>query len=243
MPSPRTSSVKNKKLFAAAAIITAAALVYIAIPKGESPKQTASSVIGIAPKDFHGIPPEGTGGDPDLNRQKNRWAAPAEAAEMSVSQVIALPHDELSLMGREMRSKWSTPAASQAAMNENRGIQVVGYLAHAKESGSETCNGKSDTYHDFHIWITESPEENKNQGIIVEATPFWKEQYPAWQLNAFEKLASRNEKVRVSGWILWDSEHADEVGKSRGSLWEVHPFTKFEYFSGGKWQELGSGPL
>ncbi|MDP4229081.1 MAG: hypothetical protein Q8916_01600 [Bacteroidota bacterium] len=246
MPSTRNSPSKSKTLLIAAAIAISGALIYIAIPKGESPKQAeqnASSFSGIAPKDFHGIPPEGTGGDPDLNRKKNRWVAPIDVTPMTVSQVIGLPHDDLSLMGKESRSKWSEAARAQAAASESRGIQVVGYLAHAKESGAESCNGKNDIYHDFHIWITESPGENKNQGIIVEATPFWKEQFPAWRLSTFEKLASGQAQVRVTGWLLWDQEHGDEVGKSRGSLWEIHPFTKFEYFSGGKWVELASAPL
>jgi hypothetical protein len=237
------SSSKSKKILVATAAIAAGIGIYSLLHKGGTTNTEPIQVVGVAPKDFHGIPPEGTGGDPNLNREKNRWAAPAAIEEMSVAQVIALPHDELSAMGRESRSRWSSAAAEQASANENRGVQVVGYLAHAKESGAEACNGKSDVYHDFHIWITASPGEDKRNGIVVEAIPFWKEQFPSWQLKAFENLASNNAKVRVSGWILWDEEHGDEVGKSRGSLWEVHPVTKFEVSSGGKWEDLQIGVI
>ena len=159
---------------------------------------------------------------------------------MTVSAIIALPHDELSAVGRKDRNNWTSAATAQAAANENRGVQVTGYLAATRESGSESCNGKSDVYHDFHLWITESPGVDKRNGIVVEAIPFWKEQFPAWQLKTFEKLVSEHAKVRVSGWILWDEEHGDEVGKSRGSLWEVHPITKFEVLSGDTWKELSA---
>ena len=233
--------MKNKKILFGAVLLVAIAIVcYFTLHQSDSKKIEPAHVIGSAPSDFHGIPPEGTGGDPELNKEKNRWAASAEFIPLSVSQIISLPHDALDLTGKEKRSRWSSSAIDQASANENRGVQVVGYLAHAKESGSEACNGKSEIYHDFHIWITESPGEDKSSGVIVEATPFWKEQFPSWQLRTFEKLASVHAKVRVSGWILWDEEHGDEVGKSRGSLWEVHPFTKFEVFSGGKWIDLGS---
>ena len=237
------SSSKSKKILVATAAIAAGIGIYSVLHKSGTTNTEPVQVVGIAPKDFHGIPPEGTGGDPNLNREKNRWVAPAKILEMSVTQVIALSDNELSAMGKESRSKWSSAAVEQASANENRGVQVVGYLAHAKESGSEACNGKSDLYHDFHIWITESGGEDKRNGIVVEAIPYWKEQFPSWKLGTFEKLALENAKVRVSGWILWDQEHGDEVGKSRGSLWEVHPITKFEVFSGGKWEELKTGVI
>src|ERR1041385_5268403 len=95
----------KKKYFIAAAIAISGALIYIALPKGESLQDAEkSSVIGVAPHDFHGILPEGTGGDPDLSRLKNRWVAPAVVSQMSVSQVIALEHDILDQMGKARRN-------------------------------------------------------------------------------------------------------------------------------------------
>ena len=233
--------MKKNRILIIGVVLIVIALIYFAIPKGRQEKETERSAPlykGTAPSDFHGIPPEGIGGDPELNKEKNRWAMPAAVTQVSVSQIISFPHDALDMMGKEKRSKWTSSASDQASANENRAVEVIGYLAHVKESGPEACNGHSDIYHDFHLWITESPGEDKNKGIVIEAIPFWKEQFPAWLLLTFEKLASQNAKVRVSGWVLWDEEHGDEVGKSRGSLWEVHPFTKFEVFSGGKWVEL-----
>ena len=233
----------NKKFLLVAVLMVIIGIgVYFAFHKSNRQNVEPAHIYGSAPNDFHGIPPEGIGGDPELNREKNRWAASANFIPLRVSQIISLPHDALDMMGKEKRSRWSSSAIDQAAVNENRGIEVVGYVAHAKESGSEACNGKSEIYHDFHIWITETPGEDKSQGIIIEAIPYWKEQFPSWKLETFEKLANEHAKVRVSGWVLWDEEHGDEVGKSRGSLWEVHPFTKFEIYSGGKWVDLGAEP-
>lgn len=234
-------STRNRILIAIA-ITASGALLYVAIQKNESPTQAGKIAIlaSTAPKDFHGIPPEGVGGDPLLNKLKNRWSAPIEIKTMTISQIIDLPHGELSKQGAKDRIRWSSAAATEASTEESLGVQTEGYLAKVRESGSETANGRNDIYHDFHLWITESPGKNKNTGIIVEAIPFWKEHFSGWQLHAFEKLANANAKVRVTGWVFWDQEHGSEVGKSRGSLWEIHPVTKFEVFSGGQWQELSS---
>jgi len=237
-------SKNNNKIIVLSILVVAAFVIYIAVRKNGSLQRSERSsphVIGVAPKDFHGITPEGIGGDPELNRQKNRWSAPAKVEDLTISQVIALPHDALDMMSNEKRSRWNDNALDQAAKSEDRGVQVIGYLAQVREEGPEACNGKSDIYHDFHLWITESPYQNKNTGIVVEAIPFWKEQHSAWRFETFEKLAFEHTRVRVTGWILWDQEHGDEVGRSRGSCWEVHPITKFEVFSNGTWLELGQG--
>jgi hypothetical protein len=191
-----------------------------------------------APIDFHGIPPQGFGGDSLLNMEKNRWVAPANYSTMTVADIIMLPNDLLTAIGSKERYTWSSAATNQAAASESKSVVVTGYIYAAKESSNETCNGNNDNYHDFHIWITGSPGEDKSKAIITEATPFWREQFSGWQLATFEELAMQNAQVRISGRIMWDEDHPEEIGSSRASLWEVHPLTKFEYYSGGSWHTL-----
>src|SRR5579872_3059885 len=93
-----------------------------------------------APKDFHGIPPQGTGGDSLLNIQKNRWVAPQYFTDVTVPDMINFPHDLLTAMGSEERYKWTPAAAAQAAGSESRGVRLSGYIIAAKEAGNETCN-------------------------------------------------------------------------------------------------------
>jgi hypothetical protein len=45
----------------------------------------------------------------------------------------------------------------------------------------------------------------------------------------------------VSGWLMMDQEHPDQVGKTRGTLWEVHPVMRLEVERRGGWEPLGSG--
>ena len=52
------------------------------------------------------------------------------------------------------------------------------------------------------------------------------------------QLAKKGARVRVTGWMLWDEEHGSEVGKSRGTLWEIHPVHKIEVFNDGEWIDI-----
>jgi hypothetical protein len=121
---------------------------------------------------------------------------------------------------------------------ESRGMRVTGYLIAAKESGPESCNGYIDSLRDYHIWIGDSSTAGKASSLVVEVTPRWKAIHPEWRLQYFNALARQHAKVRVTGWLMWDEEHANEIDHSRASCWEVHPITKFEVWSGGAWREL-----
>lgn len=202
------------------------------------PKRTTPSVTSATT--FHDIPPEGSGGDPELNRHKNRWSEPASYTDMSVPEIIAFDHSALDDAGRKQRSNWSEAATTQAAKYEQMGVRVEGYLIAAKQSGAESCNGESETYRDDHLWLAASADDQKRDGLVVEVTPYWNERHPEWDLKTLTRLAREHTRIRVSGWILWDEEHADEVGKSRGSQWEIHPITRIEVTQGNGWQLLSA---
>lgn len=187
---------------------------------------------------FHGIPREGSGGDPGLNRQKNRWTEPAAYREATVAEIVAFSHDRLDDAGRKQRAHWSDAAAMQVVQYEQLGVRVEGILVAAKQSGVESCNGGNDLYRDDHLWLGTAPSDAKRDAIVVEVTPFWNERHPEWSVKTLVNLARRHARIRVSGWILWDQEHADEVGKSRGSQWEVHPITRIEVADGNAWHDL-----
>ena len=46
--------------------------------------------------------------------------------------------------------------------------------------------------------------------------------------------------VRISGWTMLDPEHPDQVGKTRGTIWEIHPVMRLDVMqAGGGWRALG----
>jgi hypothetical protein len=186
---------------------------------------------------FNGIPPEGKGGDPLLNLQKNRTTIPEKLEPYSVGQILAIPSTKLEGTDDNTRKYWSDEAKQYAAKWESKGVIVEGYLVKARESGRESANGGSDKYQDYHLWIVQEKNEQRSSSVIAEVTPRIKATKPSWTIENFVKLSNKHTKVRVTGWLLWDEEHGDEVGKSRGSQWEIHPMTKFEIFEKGEWKE------
>ena len=44
----------------------------------------------------------------------------------------------------------------------------------------------------------------------------------------------------VSGWLMLDPEHPDQVGKTRGTIWEIHPVMRMEVEQQGRWVPLDS---
>ena len=231
---------RNRLIIILISLAAAAAYLLLTKPSKDPRVQEASinSTALTAPELFHGIPPEGTGGDPLLNRQKNRWVAPESATDRSISDIFSFAHNQLDLAGKRHRQNWSSSAIDQAAQYERLAVRTEGYLIAVKQTGPETCNGKNDSLRDYHIWIGASPDDVKSSSLIIEITPYYKELHPEWRLRYLQALCEQHSKVRVSGWILWDEEHPEEVDKSRGSQWEIHPVTTFEIYTAGAWSNL-----
>jgi hypothetical protein len=82
------------------------------------------------------------------------------------------------------------------------------------------------------------PNSRKKSCVVVEATPRWQEANDSWDQTHFDDLALHKTPVRITGWLMYDQDHGSEVGKSRASLWEIHPITKIEVKKNGSFEEL-----
>ncbi len=187
-------------------------------------------------------PREGDGGDRLLNVQKNRTEAPAALETLDVPALLALPRR---YEVPRWRDRWPRSFAAQVASEERRGVALEGYLLAAKQSGPESCNCHARDRRDFHIWIGARPATDyldaklaRADAVIVEMTPSVRDLHPGWRLRLLERLAHDRAKVRVEGLLMYDPEHPGELGKTRGTLWEVHPVTGFSVWSGGRWVPL-----
>lgn len=79
---------------------------------------------------------------------------------------------------------------------------------------------------------------SKGRSTITEITPRWRNVNPNWNLKTIGKLIKQKAKFRITGWLMLDPEHPEHIGKTRASLWEIHPITKIEVLNGNKWVEL-----
>lgn len=193
---------------------------------------------GVLAQDFHGCPVEGKGGDPELNRLKNRTGEPASFEAIPFDELAGL--DVPAGVSKKHRVEWPQPTREAAEAQEKRAVQVVGYLLRVKLEGRESPNCYSDeeAERDFHIWLANSPDDDRSEAVVVEVTPRIRALHSSWSRKNLNRFVTQRSRVRISGWLMLDPEHPDQVGKTRATVWEIHPILKIEVWSGGRWREL-----
>lgn len=187
--------------------------------------------------DFHGCPQAGNGSDPYLNSLKNRDKSPTTARLYTVNQLFtatpSLPN------GKVHRSTWTAQQQDLAAQWESRAVMVEGYLLKVVQEGKEACNCGSTTYVDHHLWLAPTPSSSRTTAMVVEVSPRVWGLHPGWDdSKTFQKVIDAKTKVRVTGWLTWDQEHKEQLGKTRRTLWEVHPIHSIQVQSGNQWVTL-----
>jgi hypothetical protein len=188
--------------------------------------------------DFHRCPPTGKGSDPYLNSLKNRDKPPITVKGYTVTRLLnvlpkTLPNRKVS------RSKWSPAQRDLAAKWESRAVTVEGYLLHVVQEGSEACNCGSTQFVDHHLWLAAMPTSSRTNAMVVEVSPRAWPTHPSWSKNAtFQKVITGKTKVRVTGWLTFDQEHKEQLGKTRQTLWEVHPIHWIQVQRGNQWVTL-----
>jgi hypothetical protein len=188
-------------------------------------------------RSFNGCPPEGDGGDPELNRLKNR---------IDDGQYIVAPFEEVERLDwprtieRRRRPDWSAEDKNTVSRYEGLPLTVEGYVALARLEGPESpnCHGADSSFRDFHIWLTKNAGEDRTNSIVVEMTPALRAQHRQWTIETLDRISREKYRVRVSGWLLFDPDHPDQVGKTRGTIWELHPVMRFEVQQDGRWTPL-----
>jgi hypothetical protein len=187
---------------------------------------------------FQGCPPQGDGGDPALNLLKNRIDE-GNYVPVSFDAIFNLTWPK-AIEYRD-RAKWSAEDTAIVAKSEGIPVIVEGYIYGAKESGAESasCHGTSSDMVDWHVWFTKNPGEDRTHSIVIEPTPRSRANHK-WTIKIMEDLAKNQTPVRISGWVFLDPEHPDQVGKTRGTIWEIHPVMQIEFQQNGQWLPLDS---
>ncbi len=196
--------------------------------------------LTTGPCDAEGRGRNGPATDPTTDLRKNRIDIPNEYHSVTLSEILALPWAGLP----RRRSKLQTADSETVARYEGPPVSVEGYFEGAHEEGEETTNCELTTHdwHDWHIWLVETQQQatqqDRTHAIVVEATPRIRALPTPWALSELQTIVRQRERVRVSGWLMWDPDHPDQVGKTRGTTWEIHPITRIEVARNGVWQVL-----
>lgn len=186
---------------------------------------------------FQGCPADGDGGDRAFNRRKNRTDS-AAWVPTSFDVVLGLPWP--TTVERRDRDRWSSADARAVARYEGRPVSVEGYFVNGKLEGPESpnCHGADVGFRDWHVWMVGVPGGDRARSIVVETTPALRAMHPNWELRDIRALARSGTRVRVKGWLLLDPEHPDQLGRTRGTIWEIHPIMQIEVQEGGRWVSL-----
>jgi hypothetical protein len=165
-----------------------------------------------------------------LNKNKNRTDTPADSdyIDLGWNQLAGLPTAHVS-------DFVSAP------------VRAVGFLSHKinVENGgtgeSTNCHKTADDEVDWHIYFTEASNQPISAAIIVETTPRTRPQHK-WTTSTLSALVNSTTQVRISGWLMYDSEHVNVIGTQRATVWEIHPITKIEVRKNGNWVDLDNAP-
>lgn len=168
---------------------------------------------------FKGCPAEGTAKSAKnqaKNRLKNRDRVPS-----NIDTDITL---------RDLMLK-----ANDKKFDEDTAVRVTGFVVDVTPGGkTETCNCGGTAGQDMHIDIVQRRGHagNKKQHFVVEITPRWQA-----DLGDFATVRSKikGKCVQFTGYLFYDSIHADEAentrpgrkGNWRKTAWEVHPVTSY----------------
>jgi hypothetical protein len=144
--------------------------------------------------------------------------------------------------------EWNALASLPASLaNKLPGapVEVEGFLSHkVNVEGAESTNcGLTDPDEvDWHMYLTNLPKQAIAQAVIVETTPRTRPLH-SWDESTLDALVDSNTRVRISGWLMYDSEHISAIGRQRATVWEVHPITRIEtQGADGTWKNIEGQP-
>lgn len=152
---------------------------------------------------FNGCGMQGDASSPavrELNLLKNRYTAP-EPQQLDPRVTLAAMLE---------------PGDDRARWNDHHAAEITGYVWDVKVGGVETvnCRAADPPDRDTHIELVLDPMNgSRDRRVIVEVTPRTRaiaEQRPEdWSTPALrDRFQGR--WVRVSGWLLFDTEHRDQ---------------------------------
>ena len=187
-------------------------------------------------------PVTGCGGsiDKNLNRRKNVKTAPTGAAkDMTIAEIKALEDPVEGFVKGGKRDNLT-------AMGEGDLIRVVALALVVRTGSKESCNcgltGATNT--DNHIVLIDpaddspSLEDDEPNSVTAEFTPRVRKNLPELSRTTLKPLIDDAPdgalKVRVTGLLMFDSEHSLGHHLKRHNNWEIHPILALEYCPRGK---------
>ncbi len=186
---------------------------------------------------YMGCPPEGQGGDIQLNLLKNR---------VDEGSYLAVAYDSLLALRwpknveQSLMKDWTDANISFISQYQGMPVMLEGYMLSAKEAPPDTsnCNRNNPDNVDWTVSISKNVGDDPSQAVNALITPRIRATH-TWTLDLIRSIVVYSHaQVRVSGWLLFSPDHPGAVGKTTATLWGIHPVMQIEILQNGIWVAL-----
>ncbi len=190
--------------------------------------------------EFDGCGDSGAQPDYTLNRLKNR-VDEGNYVDVPFAVLAKLPWPRQ--VGYRFRNQWTQRERDAVNLYEGSAVRVHGYLTGYRLEIPEppNCYSTKARHKDYHMWLNETPGGKRRDAVVIELTPRVRVNHAGWTEDRLAALVELQVPVRVSGWLMLDQMHPENVRGNRVTLWEVHPIMNFEWQRpNGTWVSLDS---
>ncbi len=190
---------------------------------------------------FHGCPPQGSGGDPQLNALENRVDDPGTSGynPVALDTLTTIPNP-INEQGKP-RGAWTKADTQLVAQYEGVAVQTTGYVVEERYIGAESVNCNSTTYANYHLWISDNASDPPVLGMVVVVTPRIMVNRPGWTVKSIQDLVGHY--IRVSGWMVFNNEPDPRLNVDRATLWELHPALHLAVDVKSQWVSIDQKPF
>lgn len=176
----------------------------------------------------------GIGGDPKLNIKKNKTDSPqtSDVIDWKLADIKAIDEPD-SWQSGKVRS-------TLVALGEGKPVRVKAYLLMVRQGGKESCNCNLSgvVNNDLHLVFGKKPSALEPQSVTGEITPKIRLNHTGWTKSKLNVIADDEIEVRITGYVLLDTQHVGKSTPVRATNWEIHPITEFEVKVGNLWVPL-----
>ncbi len=169
-----------------------------------------------------------------LQRQMRRDEVPQKYASISFAFFLNLPAIPIRTM------------ADLVAVDEmeRQAVSLTGYIARVLPVPIKLAGHRATDYN-FQLHLRPASTgrcliEDSPRDIVTVVSPAFQPPRTGWELDQLRLLCERQDRVRISGWLLYDHLSRQGVGRWRATAWAIHPVTRIEVWNAREqtWENL-----
>jgi hypothetical protein len=134
-------------------------------------------------------------------------------------------------------ANWTAAARGRVFQPDDMPVSFVGFLSSADAAGAEPTNCGTRAGVDWHLWLGSQPHAQHILTFIAESTGRVRALERGFNLQQLRSFATQGSKIRITGWLMLDSEHPEHPA-NRSTIWEIHPVTGIDVWTGNHWQQV-----